>query len=207
MVNNNELYHYGVLGMKWGVRQYQNKDGTLTKAGKKREAKQQYKKSKVEARTAYRNATSKADAEYEQAMSRQKEKLKAVNKEYDKKQKIINDYYNKELEKYQDEADSAKEYMDFWGKDSRFGDEYASKYNKATKKIEDTHSRYDAATIANDIARDKANIKVKELYYDSSKKASANLEAAYTKAGEDYVKSLNLAKMTYKETIKQIKGK
>lgn len=30
-----ELYHYGILGMKWGIRRYQNKDGSLTEAGKK----------------------------------------------------------------------------------------------------------------------------------------------------------------------------
>ena len=34
--NSNELYHWGVKGMKWGVRRYQNVDGTLTDAGKKR---------------------------------------------------------------------------------------------------------------------------------------------------------------------------
>ena len=31
------LYHHGVKGMKWGVRRYQNKDGSLTPAGKQRE--------------------------------------------------------------------------------------------------------------------------------------------------------------------------
>ena len=33
---NEELYHWGIRGMKWGVRRYQNADGTLTAAGKKR---------------------------------------------------------------------------------------------------------------------------------------------------------------------------
>ena len=35
-MNNNYLIHHGIKGQKWGVRRYQNKDGSLTKKGKKR---------------------------------------------------------------------------------------------------------------------------------------------------------------------------
>ena len=35
-MNTNELYHHGILGQKWGVRRYQNKDRSLTPAGQKR---------------------------------------------------------------------------------------------------------------------------------------------------------------------------
>lgn len=37
-MENNYLVHHGILGMKWGIRRYQNADGTLTAAGKRRRA-------------------------------------------------------------------------------------------------------------------------------------------------------------------------
>lgn len=56
-MENNELQHHGIKGQKWGLRRYQNKDGTLTAAGKKRydkemaKLKEEEKKIKNKART------------------------------------------------------------------------------------------------------------------------------------------------------------
>lgn len=54
--SNDELYHHGVKGMKWGVRRYQNKDGSLTAAGKKRQAKQEYNAERNAAKAKYKSA-------------------------------------------------------------------------------------------------------------------------------------------------------
>lgn len=54
LITGGELYHHGIRGMKWGVRRYQNPDGSLTLAGQKRlmKADQKWAKKKSDKITA-----------------------------------------------------------------------------------------------------------------------------------------------------------
>lgn len=56
----NQLYHYGILGQKWGVRRFQNKDGTRTPAGKRREKAREKAFAKSEDHVKSRDFKSKA---------------------------------------------------------------------------------------------------------------------------------------------------
>ena len=58
-VSVDQLMHWGIKGMKWGVRRYQNKDGSLTKAGRKRYAKLEAEMEKLGGKKAEDDAQNK----------------------------------------------------------------------------------------------------------------------------------------------------
>lgn len=60
---NGELYHHGIKGMHWGIRRYQNEDGSLTPAGKARAARQEIAaKNKFRRQQASKEAAAQARA-------------------------------------------------------------------------------------------------------------------------------------------------
>lgn len=70
VVRSDELYHHGVKGQRWGIRRYQNPDGTLTDKGKKRKEK----------------LYAKAEKEYEKGInSKYQNKIDPHNSEFQKK--------------------------------------------------------------------------------------------------------------------------
>lgn len=77
-ISNGELHHWGIKGMRWGQRRYQNKDGSLTPAGRKRYEKEM-ERLKAEKRK-IRN---------EKATANKLRKLEELQKDVDAKKKAL----------------------------------------------------------------------------------------------------------------------
>lgn len=139
----NELYHFGILGMKWGVRRYQNKDGTLTEAGKKRYGDDPEKFGEKRVREQMSKAMERSDSksrEFTRKLADKANKTKE-GKEYEQVRKTLNDlqdqlhkahgpnaqlvlsepdamYVNQVIQKYNDKLDEI-------AKGKKMQDEYA----------------------------------------------------------------------------------
>ena len=98
-----ELYHHGILGQKWGVRRYQNKDGSLTAAGKAK-VKQFKKDETADIKRKLANKKEKinkkiSETDDEQKKQELKSKLSKAKKNAQAEINIIKDYTLNDIKK------------------------------------------------------------------------------------------------------------
>ena len=92
IVVDGELYHWGIKGQKWGQRRYQNKDGTLTPAGRKRygdDRHEDYKRAHTKTKVEYMSDKELRDANNRLQAERQYAQLTTVEKKSSAGKKVV----------------------------------------------------------------------------------------------------------------------
>lgn len=125
-----ELYHHGIKGQRWGIRRYQNPDGSLTSAGQKRYSKE-YDTNLTKAAS---NVTKNASSRY----------VKAWNKAADDVNNDLIDKYNKKHDPkdsdYEEKYESMFEELMVHYYNKMLLDEIRNDSNY--KKAKDIYSKY-----------------------------------------------------------------
>lgn len=118
-MENNTLNHHGIKGMRWGIRRFQNKDGSLTPAGKKRRDQQDDKKPKADEKKAEapkkKSLSDMSDDDINKAISRAQleDRYKALRPNVGgevPKRKNVGDMTNEELREALDRARMEDQY-------------------------------------------------------------------------------------------------
>lgn len=161
---NYELYHHGIKGMKWGVRRFQNADGSLKPAGAKRytDGNRESLGAKASKFVKKRKENLKNYSNYKKLQKDAREKYNLEGIEYKKQWE---DWSNDEIKKtiLGDHADSFKDWKPA-------GDKASKEYEAASKKAE----RY----VNRKFAKEYGNEKLEQAKKTESYIVGAELVAA-----------------------------
>ena len=169
-----ELYHWGVKGQKWGVRRYQNKDGTLTPAGKKhvyntlkKYSKQKDKRARLGQAVGEDDLITEAARKvlpsaqkHTGATARSNAMASKMEKEYNdgKSYEAISKKYKKKYDALKEQQST--EYDNYKSETKKVVDEYLGKYaNKRLKDIDSTAGEALATQINWGINLGRVNLK------------------------------------------------
>lgn len=157
------LAHHGIKGQKWGIRRFQNNDGSLTEAGRKR-----YLNSDDPLN---RRGEKELAVEDSKRYEKSKNKLKKKLAETDKK---IDDLYEKRYEEFQKVTEEETKYYDEESK-KRTGMDYWTAFDKAVEQ----NDLLDSGKMKYEDSLWKHLNDIEEEAYDIRKTKSEKIEAKY----------------------------
>lgn len=173
-MNERELYHHGIKGQKWGIRRYQNPDGTLTALGRKRQG--DYEKAKEEARSKLLKSTDASEIyEYKDLLTTAEinERIDRINKEAslrsltENKKKTTIDYMDRAIQwgkKINDLSTTVNSSPIFQSLMKKLKDKYMPNEPFDLKAIFEKRSTLSNSEIASVLKRVKDENQLEELF-------------------------------------------
>ena len=193
---SDELYHWGIKGMQWGKRRYQNSDGSLTPAGKKRYAKETYKNEKKQAFERHQSGLKNLQSS---GKGNDVDAVLKISKQYDDDRAAAKAKYKTEKESIKAEKNEA---MKKAIKKASFHDGRDTAYMKAASQ---TGKTYASHILAGALGGTIVASTVNQKKYRTGKQAATNLligasigvVSGTTTATKKIVRGNNIARKSY----------